>query len=122
MASPAIPIETSTYDPGNELVSPAIGSPSPSSLDLQPSAASPSDSGGIFQSLGSGVQGLSNVGLQWFTAVTKGVSSPLVTPQPVQATPGAAAASLVNQITSYIPWILIIIAVIIAAKIFMKVR
>lgn len=92
-------------------VSPAIGTPSASSLDT-------GGGGGIFSSItgsggGSIMQGLSNIGLQWYTAVTKGVQTPLVVPQPVQATPGAATANVINQLTGYLPIIILIIGVLV---------
>lgn len=98
-----------------QYVSPSIGTPSPSSL-----TSGGGGDGGIFASIGASAQGLSNIGLQWFTAVTKGVQTKLVTPQPIQATPAAATANLANQLVSYLPWILIIVAVVIVAKIFFK--
>jgi hypothetical protein len=108
-ASPASVLYDAEGQPYNPTtgayVSPAIGTPSPSSLDS-------GGDGGILQSLGSDVQGISNIGLQWFTAVTKGVQTKLQTPQPVQATPAAATANLVNQAVSYLPWIIIILAII----------
>jgi hypothetical protein len=85
--------------------SPQIGTPSPTSL------GSPSDSGGILGGLSAGaLQGLSNIGLQWYAATTKGVASPVIVPQPVQATPSAAIANTVNQLTSYLPLIILAIA------------
>lgn len=98
-----------------QYISPSIGTPSPSSLN-----SGGGGDGGIFASLGASAQGLSNIGLQWFTAVTKGVQTKLVTPQPVQASASATTANLANQVVSYLPWILIIIAVIFVAKIFLK--
>jgi hypothetical protein len=93
-----------------QYVSPSIGTPSPPS----------SDGGGILSSIGSSAQGLSNIGLQWFTAVTKGVQTKLITPQPVQATPAAATANVVNQAVAYLPWIIFIIAAVIVLKIIFK--
>lgn len=109
-ASPASVLYDAEGQPYNPTtgayVSPAIGQPSPSSLDS-------GGGGGILGSLdGSDIQGISNIGLQWFTAVTKGVQTKLTTPQPVQATPAAATANLVNQAVSYLPWIIIILAII----------
>lgn len=117
MASPASVLydaEGQPYNPTTgQYVSPSIGTPSTSSLDS-------GGDGGILGSLsGSDIQGISNIGLQWFTAVTKGVQTKLTTPQPVQATPAAATANLVNQAVSYLPWILIILAIILVVpKIF----
>lgn len=108
MANPPVNFLYSDQFAGTDLQSPAIGTPAPSTLDNNPGG-----SGGILGSLdGSDLQGISNIGLQWFTAVTKGVQTKLTPPQPVQATPGAAAANLANQAVSYLPWIIIILAII----------
>src|SRR6267142_1959674 len=95
-------------------VSRQIGTPAPSSLDTG------GTSGGIFSSLANSVQGISNIGLQWFTAVNRGVSGPLVVPQPVQATPAAATANIVNQLTSYLPMILLLIVAVVVVKLFVR--
>lgn len=116
-ASPASILYDAEGQPYNsatgQYISPAIGSPSPSSLDT-------GGDGGILSSIGASAQGLSNIGLQWFTAVTKGVQTKLVTPQPVQATPAAATANLANQAVAYLPWIIFIIAAVFILKIIFK--
>ena len=81
-------------------------------LSASPSSSSSGGSG----SWGSWLQGISNIGLQWFGAGTKGVSGPVIVPQPVQATPGAVVANLGNQLTSYLPYILLIFGGIVALK------
>lgn len=98
--------------------SPRIGTPSASSLDSSDGGSG----GGILGSLLSPgtIQGLSNVGLQWFTATTKGVATPLVVPQPVQATPAAATANVINQLTGYLPLIILVIALVVIISLFKK--
>lgn len=112
MATPVNVFYSSDFGAASQ--SPQIGIPAPSSLDTGGSQ------GGVFGSLGSSIQGLSNIGLQWFTALTKGVSGPLATPQPVQATPQAATANVINQLTGYIPLILLLVAAIFIIKAFVK--
>ena len=100
--------------PGYGVPAQPIGIPQPSSLDTGGA------SGGIGATLGQSLQGLSNIGLQWFTALTKGVSGPVNVPQPIQATPAAATANVVNQLTGYIPLILLLLAAIFIIKAFVK--
>lgn len=95
-------------------VSPAVGTPSPSSLDTGGS------DGGIFASLGQSIQGISNIGLQWFAATSKGVSGPVNVPQPVQASPAAATANILNQLTGYLPLILLVIAAVVVVGLIRK--
>jgi|SRR5690348_4768408 len=94
-------------------VSPSPGTPAPSSLDT-------GGDGGILSSLGSSIQGLSNIGLQWFTAVNRGVSGPLTVPQPIQATPAAATANILNQLTGYLPLFLLLIVGIFVVRMFVR--
>src|SRR5690348_17883977 len=98
---------------GGDYVSPQVGTPSPSSLDT-------GGGGGILSSLGSNIQGLSNIGLQWFTAVNRGVSGPLTVPQPIQATPAAATANILNQLTGYLPLFLLLIVGIFVVRMFVR--
>lgn len=112
-----------TYDPsggsinvGVGSIAPAPGTPAASSLD----PGSGGGFGGILSSLGPLSQGLSNIGLQWFTASTRGVSGPLITPMPVQATPSAAISSTINQLAGYLPLIILAIAAIFIIKAVVK--
>lgn len=81
-----------------------------------------SSSGGILSGFGSALQGISNIGLQWFGAATKGVSGPTVTPQPVQATPGAVVGSLASSALNYTGLIIVGVLVVIALAVMRKKR
>ena len=71
-------------------------------------------------SLGTIVTSLSNTALQWFQAVTKGVSGQLVVPQPTQATGSQLLASLTSSASGYIGLIVVAILVIIGIKVATK--
>ena len=70
--------------------SPCIGTPS------QAPGTNPSTSDCKFSNI---VQGLSSIGITWFAAATKGVSSPVQTPQ--------SKAGIAASLTNYLPIILV---------------